>query len=90
MSAFATGLLIGFIASIPALVLAWFKTKRGMENFIRLWGLGVALRFILIGAGLFWQMRKSEVAKIPLVLGIVLAFYISLAIEYLIARSANK
>ncbi|MBK6909609.1 MAG: hypothetical protein IPK53_05900 [bacterium] len=90
MNAFVTGLLIGFVASIPALVLAWFKTRSGMDNFVRLWGLGVALRFVLIGAGLFWQMRQPDVAKVPLVLGIVLAFYLSLAIEFLIARVANK
>ena len=35
-------------------------------------------------------MRQPDVAKVPLVLGIVLAFYLSLAIEFLIARVANK
>lgn len=80
---------IGAIASIPALVLALFKTRRGMESFIKLWGIGVILRFAVIGAGLFWQMRNPEIGKVALVLGIVLAFYLSLVIEYLISRSAK-
>ncbi len=89
MSSFLTGMLIGFIASIPAIVLAWFKAKRGMVNFVKLWGLGVALRFGLIGAGLFWQLQNPNVGKVSLVLGIVLAFYLCLLIEYLISRNAK-
>lgn len=89
MSSFLAGMLIGFMASIPAIVLAWFKAKRGMENFVKLWGLGVALRFGLIGIGLFWQLQNPDVGKVPLVLGIVLAFYLCLLIEYLISRHAK-
>jgi len=80
---------IGAVASIPALILAWFKARRGMSNFIKLWGIGVGLRFVVIGFGLFWQMQNPEIGKIPLVLGIVIAFYLSLAIEFLISRSAK-
>lgn len=89
MSSFLTGMLIGFIASIPAIVLAWFKAKRGMANFVKLWGLGVALRFGLIGVGLFWQLQNPSVGKVSLVLGIVLAFYLCLLIEYLISRNVK-
>jgi len=89
VNSFLIGMSIGFIASIPAVVLAWFKAKRGMANFVKLWGLGVALRFALIGVGLFWQLQKPDVGKVALVLGIVLAFYLSLAIEYLISRYAK-
>ncbi|MBK6766262.1 MAG: hypothetical protein IPG71_08070 [bacterium] len=89
MSSFLIGMSIGFIASIPAIVLAWFKAKRGMANFVKLWGLSVALRFTLIGIGLFWQLSQPEVGKVALVLGIVFAFYLSLAIEYLISRYAK-
>ncbi len=80
---------IGAIASIPALVLALFKARRGMESFVKLWGIGVILRFALIGTGLFWQMRNPGIGKVAIVLGIVLAFYLSLVIEYLISRSSK-
>ncbi|NUO18003.1 hypothetical protein HUU59_00945 [bacterium] len=89
MNSFLIGMSIGAAASIPALVLAWFKARRGMTNFVKLWGIGVALRFTIIGLGLFWQMQKPEIGKIALVLGIVLAFYISLVIEFLISKSAK-
>lgn len=89
MNSFLVGMAISAIASIPALILAWFKARRSMANFVKLWGIGVALRFALIGFGLFWQMQNPEVGKVALVLGIVFAFYLSLAIEYLISRSAK-
>jgi hypothetical protein len=89
MNSFLIGMAIGAIASVPSLVLAWFKRRRGMGDFIKLWGIGVFLRFALIGVGLFWQMQNPEMSKIPLVLGIVLAFYLSLAIEFLISRPSK-
>ena len=73
MNAFLTGLLIGFVASIPALVLAWFKTRSGMDNFVRLWGLGVALRFVLIGA--IW-LAPVVMGLVDGVLGVFLFFNI--------------
>ena len=89
MNSFLIGMAIGAVSSIPSLVLAWFKARRGMGDFIKLWGLGVFLRFALIGVGLFWQMQNPGIHKIPLVLGIVLAFYLCLAIEFLISRSSK-
>ena len=89
MNSFLIGMAIGAVASIPSLILAWFKARRKMGDFIKLWGIGVFLRFALIGIGLFWQMKNPGLSKIPLVLGIVLAFYLSLAIDLLISRSSK-
>ncbi|MCB9366117.1 MAG: hypothetical protein H6506_03035 [Calditrichaeota bacterium] len=86
MNSFLTGLLIGGVASIPPLALAWIRPKSGMSGYVKLRALGMILRFALIAIGLVGQLKQPETAKVPLLLGVVAAYFVSLGLEYLIHR----
>lgn len=86
MNSFLSGLLIGTVASLPPLALAWIRPKSGMSGYVKLRAAGMVVRFALIGIGLIGQLKQPETAKVPLLLGVVIAYFVSLGLEYLIHR----
>jgi peptidoglycan/LPS O-acetylase OafA/YrhL len=66
--------------------------KRGGEfkTQMKLWVIGAAIRFSIIGILLMLLFRLTEVSRMPVVFGVVAAYFITFGIEvYLVNRPAK-
>jgi hypothetical protein len=90
MIAFALGLLISFFAAAPALFMV-VRRKDGKPKIqMKLWVIGAAIRFSIIGILLLLLFRFTEISRIPVVLGVVAAYFVSFGLEvYLVNRPAR-
>ena len=81
MIAFLIGVVISFAAAVPALLLA--RGGRGAETKqrLKLWAVGLLIRFVVIGAGLILLFTQTSIARIPVVIGVGIAYIISYSLE---------
>ena len=79
------GFLIGIVTSIVAAAPAVFLERGGRyadaKTRWKLWGLGVLLRFGIIGASLYFLFTETSVSRIPTVIGVALAYFVVFIIE---------
>jgi peptidoglycan/LPS O-acetylase OafA/YrhL len=90
MTAFLIGFLISVFAAAPALFMATRQADGKPKIQMKLWVIGAAIRFSIIGILLLLLFRFTEVSRIPAVLGVVAAYFISFGLEvYLVNRPAK-
>jgi hypothetical protein len=91
MIAFLIGFLISALAAVPSLLS--ISAKRGSELKIRfrLWIISAAIRFAIIGISLLILFRLTDIDRIPVVIGVLAAYFTSFGYEaYLATRSTNS
>ncbi len=86
MIAFLIGFLISAIAAVPALLMVLQKKGGELKIRLKLWVLGSAIRFIVIGIFLLLLFRLTEVHRIGTVFGVITAYFISYIIEVYLAK----
>jgi F0F1-type ATP synthase assembly protein I len=86
MIAFITGFLISAIASVPALLMAVQKRGAEFQTRLKLWVIGSAIRFIVIGIFLLLLFKLTDIHRILTVFGVIAAYFISFIIEVYLAN----
>jgi xanthine/uracil permease len=85
------GLAVAAVASVPALLLAW--GSRDVTDFkqkLKLWAIGLAMRFALIGGALFYLFTQTLVDRVPVVIGVVIGYIIFYSLESIATLRAKK
>lgn len=81
MIAFLIGVVISVAAAVPALFLARGGRGAEMKQRLKLWAIGLLIRFIVIGAALIVLFTQTSIARIPVVIGVGVAYIISYSLE---------
>ena len=91
MIGFLVGVLISVVAAVPAVLLQQGGRRSDMKTKLKLWGVGLAIRFAVIGAALYFlftQTTADSIARIPTVIGVAVAYFIIFLFENLVLRKA--
>lgn len=86
MIAFIVGFLISAIAAIPSLLMVFQRRGAELKIRMKLWILGSAIRFIIIGIFLILLFRLTDLNRIYAVIGVVVAYFIGFIIEVYLAN----
>ncbi|RQV98430.1 hypothetical protein EH220_03300 [bacterium] len=86
MTAFLIGFLISAIAAVPALLMVFQRKGAELKIRMKLWVLGSAIRFIVIGIFLILLFRLTDISRTGAVMGVVVAYFISFIIEVYLAN----
>jgi hypothetical protein len=78
---FLAGCLISLVAAVPALLMARGGAHSEMSVRLKLWGLGLAIRFGIIGAALVYLFTQTGIPRIPVLLGVVITYFLIFLIE---------
>ena len=90
MIAFILGFLISVFAAAPALFMVIRRSGK-LRMQMRLWVIGAAIRFSIIGIFLLLLFRFTEVSRIPAVFGVITAYFLSFGLEvYLVNRPISS
>jgi hypothetical protein len=84
---FLIGLALAAIAALPALLLMWGGRQGELKERLKLWGIGVLIRFSIIGVGLYFLFTETAIERIPTVCGLVLGYFVIYVFE---AKSALR
>ncbi len=84
---FLIGLGLAAVAAVPALLLMWGGRQGDMKERLKLWGIGVLIRFSIIGVGLYFLFTETAIARIPTVAGLVIGYFVIYVVE---AKSALR
>ena len=81
MIAFAYGFLISLVAAIPA----WLMLRGiGQVEFsvrLRLWAIGLLIRFAIIGGALLYLFTQTQMDKIPVIAGVLVAYFLTFFVD---------
>ena len=81
MIPFLAGCVISLIAAIPAVLFARGGEGSPLNTRLKLWAIGVVIRFAIIGAALFYLFTRTEIDRIPVLLGVVITYFLIFIIE---------
>lgn len=81
MIAFLIGGAISLLAAFPALLLMRGGKEAAMNVRLKLWAIGVALRFGIIGAALYYLFSRTHIDRIPALLGVVAVYFLIFYLE---------
>jgi hypothetical protein len=81
MIAFTLGFLISAFAAAPALFMVFRRKDGELKIQMKLWVIGAAIRFSIIGILLLLLFRFSEISRTPVVFGVGVAYFISFGLE---------
>jgi len=84
---FLIGLVISLIAAVPAFLLQRVS-ETDMKTRLKLWGIGLVIRFGIIGVALFFLFTQTMITRIPTVIGVAIAFFTLFIIENTVLRRA--
>jgi hypothetical protein len=83
-----TGFIIGFVVSlvagVPAFLFALGGRGATFTQRIKLWGIGAFIRFALIGAALYYIFTQTGLPRVPVVIGLGVAWLLSFVAESVI------
>ena len=88
MTAFLIGFLVSLVAGVPAVLIARGGRGSGMKRRLLMWGAGFLIRFAVIGAALIVLFTQTSFARIPLVIGVGVAYLISYSLETMLSLRA--
>ncbi len=86
MIGFLVGILISIVAAIPSFLLNRGGSGGDIKTRWKLWGVGVLIRFTVIGTALYFLFTQSEFARVPTVIGVAVAYFILFMIENTVLR----
>jgi hypothetical protein len=81
MMGFFVGILVSLVAALPAVLLLWGGRGSEMKQRLKLWAIGTAVRFAIIGIALYYLFTQTDLARIPTVLGVAAAYFIIFLFE---------
>ena len=81
MIGFVVGILVSVVAAVPAVLLLWGGRGSDAKQRLKLWAVGMAVRFAIIGAALFLLFTQTSLARIPTVLGVAVAYFVIFLLE---------
>jgi len=81
IAAFLIGCAVSLVAALPAVLLMRGGGEAALNVRLKLWGIGVALRFGIIGAALFYLFTRTDIDRIPVLLGVVVVYFLIFLIE---------
>lgn len=81
MISFLIGGLISLVAAIPALLMARGGKAADLNVRLKLWAIGVAIRFAIIGVSLFYLFSRTQFSRIPALLGVVIVYFLIFLLE---------
>ena len=81
MISFLIGCLISFVAAVPALLMSRGGKGSVLNVRLKLWAIGVAIRFAIIGVSLFYLFTRTSFDRIPALLGVVITYFLIFFIE---------
>lgn len=81
MIGFLVGILVSVVAAIPAVLLLWGGRGSETKQRLKLWAIGMAVRFAVIGVALYYLFTQTELARIPTVLGVAAAYFVIFLLE---------
>jgi hypothetical protein len=85
------GIAVAVIASLPAFLLAW--GSREVTDFkpkLKLWAIGLAIRFAIIGGALFYLFTQTAISRVPVVIGVGVGYIVCYFLESLVMLRAKK
>jgi hypothetical protein len=86
--AFLIGFLVSTAAGVPAILIARGGRETSMKRRLLLWGIGLLTRFAVIGAALIFLFTQTSLARVPLVIGVGVAYLISYSLETILSLRA--
>jgi hypothetical protein len=86
--AFLIGVILSFAAALPALLLARGGRGADMKQRLKLWLVGLLVRFAVIGAALWILFSQTSIARVPVVIGVGVAYILSYSLETLLSLRA--
>jgi hypothetical protein len=91
MIALLVGLAVAVVASLPSLLFAWGSREvTDFKQKLKLWAIGLAIRFAIIGGALFYLFTQTPIDRVPVVIGVGIGFIIFYTIESYVTLSAKK
>jgi hypothetical protein len=85
--AFLIGCIVSLVAAVPALLMARGGKQAELHTRLKLWAIGVAIRFGIIGAALFYLFTRTDLDRIPTLIGVVVTYFLIFILE---ARSTLR
>jgi hypothetical protein len=86
--AFLIGMVISFVAALPALLLARGGRGADVKQRLKLWLVGLLVRFVVIGAALFILFSQTTIARVSVVIGVGVGYVLSYSLETLLSLRA--
>jgi hypothetical protein len=80
---FLAGLAISVVAAVPSLLLLWGGKDAEMKQRLKLWAIGLAIRFTVIGGALLYLFSQTAIDRIPTVIGVAVAYFAIYLVETL-------
>jgi len=68
-------------AAVPAYLLAFRGRRSDLKERLKLWTMGLMLRFLIIGLALYYLFINTDIQRIPAIAGVVIAYFISFFLE---------
>jgi hypothetical protein len=84
------GGLISLIAAIPAVLLLFAAKDGDLKARLRAWAVGMVLRFAIIGGALLFVFQRTDAPRIPVILGVVLVYFLVFTVELVFAFRSSK
>lgn len=81
MIAFAVGVAISVVAAVPAFLLLWAGRQGALKHRLKLWAIGLLIRFAVIGGALILLFTQTDIARIPVVVGVAVAYFALYIVE---------
>jgi hypothetical protein len=81
MIGFLAGILVSVVAAVPAVLLLWGGRGSETKQRLKLWAIGMAVRFAIIGVALYYLFTQTSLARIPTVLGVAAAYFVIFLFE---------
>lgn len=78
---FLVGVVVSVVAAVPAVLLMWGGRNSEMKQRLKLWGIGAAIRFAVIGASLYLLFTQSNIERVPTVIGVAAAYFAIYVLE---------
>jgi hypothetical protein len=91
MIAVLIGFAVAVVASAPALLMAYGGRESGdFKQRLKLWAIGLGLRFAIIGGALYYLFVQTPIDRIPVVIGVGVGYILFYSLETFITLRAKK
>lgn len=89
MTAFLAGFFTMLLASLPAYLMARGGKNADFKDRLKLWAIGMGVRFFILGAALFLLFTQTSIERVPCVIGAALAYFLAFAAENFASKKTN-
>lgn len=83
MIAFLIGCAISLVAALPVMLLMRKKYQASFGGWLKMWVMRVVVRFGIIGVSLYALFTRTDVDRVPVLLGILAVYFLIFFIQSL-------